>query len=84
MNSLICARSAARGQGWHEKEDIPALTDFVVVLLIGPRPSQQFIVYDCWNGTNTIESFSLHEPAPCSSLGTDENSIERLVEAEIL
>jgi hypothetical protein len=46
-------------------------------------PAQAFVAYDCVNGSNIVEAYSLLEPAQCSVSGF-EHRYERVVNVEIV
>jgi hypothetical protein len=57
---------------------------FLVALFLSlPAPVDAFLGYDCANGTNPVEAYSLLEPAHCTMTGED-HRFERLIQAEIV
>jgi hypothetical protein len=57
---------------------------FVMALFLSlPAPVDAFLAYDCANGTNPVEAYSLLEPARCVMTGED-HRYERLIQVEII
>jgi hypothetical protein len=55
----------------------------MALLFCFAAPVQAFVAYDCVNGTNVVEAYSLLEPAQCSVSGF-EHRYERVVNVEIV
>jgi hypothetical protein len=59
------------------------LSLMMALLFCFVSPAQAFVAYDCVNGSNVVEAYSLLEPAQCSVSGF-EHRYERIVNVEIV
>jgi hypothetical protein len=55
----------------------------MTLLFCMSAPAQAFVAYDCVNGSNVVEAYSLLEPAQCS-VSSFEHRFERAVNVEIV
>ncbi|OBQ32264.1 MAG: hypothetical protein AN484_28110, partial [Aphanizomenon flos-aquae WA102] len=53
------------------------------MLSVMSGPAEAFTAYDCTNGSNTVVSYSLLDPAPCES-GSKNADFERTVHGELV